>query len=417
MKRLIFISGLCIIIFLNTTSYSQTSCIECHKQLDDSLKQPVDEMAGDIHAKNDITCVSCHGGNADLKFADAQEAAMDPKKGYIGIPLRLNIPKLCAKCHSDASYIRTFNPNLPTDQYQRYLTSQHGMQLIKGDKKVAICTDCHGIHLIQAGNVANSKVYPNNIPKTCAKCHSNAEYMQGYNLPVDQYELYVKSIHGINLFEKGDRTSPTCNDCHGNHGAVPPGISSISHVCGVCHVSQVEMFEQSTHKTAFAEMGLPQCESCHGNHKIDLTNANMLGIGSESFCTTCHEEESKGFMTAQNMKQIEDSLMTKMELATGFLERAEKAGVEVSDAKFILQETNNNLVKLRNSVHFFSLEKFQTISNGGFISAEKAIAEGKLALNEVQNRRIWLAIISILIFLAAISLYFTIKQFEKSRTR
>jgi predicted CXXCH cytochrome family protein len=289
------------------------------------------------------------------------------------------------------------------------------MQLIKGDKKVAICTDCHGVHAIQAANVSTSKVYPNNIPKTCAHCHSNAEYMQEYNLPVDQYDLYVKSVHGINLFEKGDRTSPTCNDCHGNHGAFPPGISSISHVCGICHVSQVEMFLQSPHKKAFEEMDLPQCESCHGNHNVILTNVNMLGTGSESFCTTCHEAQSPGFLTAQKMKQTEDSLITKMNLAATLLEKAEKAGVEAGEGKFIFKETHNNFIKVRNAVHFFSLDKFQSIATTGIENANRAIAEGNLALEEVQKRRIWLAIISILIFLAAVSLYFKIKTLHTGK--
>ncbi len=72
----------------------------------------------------------------------------------------------------------------------------------------------------------------------------------------------------LHLLEKGDLSSPSCNDCHGNHGAVPPGVESISKVCGTCHVLNMELFEQSPHKKAFDENDYPECESCHGNHLV-----------------------------------------------------------------------------------------------------------------------------------------------------
>jgi predicted CXXCH cytochrome family protein len=409
------ISVLFLLILLNSYSspLAQTSCINCHLQLDDQLKTPTDNLANDSHAKNSISCEGCHGGDADLQFEEDMEAAMDVQKGYIGVPKRSEVPKFCAKCHSDAAYIKRYNPNLPIDQYQQYLTSQHGMKLAGGDTKVAVCTDCHGIHNIQPANSSTSKVFPNNIPAMCGNCHSDAKYMKGYGIPVNQQELYKKSVHGISLFEKGDRSAPVCNDCHGNHGAIPPGIASISHVCGICHVSQAEMFSQSPHKEAFAEMDLPQCESCHGNHEVKATHLDMLGIGSQSLCVDCHDEDSKGYTIAQQMKQQEDSLVFKIGLADSLLMKAEKAGVEVGEGKFILKDAENALTKARSVVHFFSLEKFNEVVEPGFTVADRAGDEGRLALKEVQNRRRWLALISIIIFIVTISLYFKIKMVKK----
>ncbi len=400
---------LLILLGIHSNALAQTSCINCHLQLDDQLKTPTDNLANDSHAKNGISCEGCHGGDADLQFEEDMEAAMDVQKGYIGIPKRSDIPKLCAKCHSDAAYMRGFNPNLAIDQYQQYLTSQHGLKLAKGDTKVAVCTDCHGIHNIQPANNSTSEVFPNNIPAMCGKCHSDAEYMKSYRIPVNQQELYKTSVHGASLFEKGDRSSPVCNDCHGNHGAMPPGIASISHVCGICHLSQAEMFAQSPHKQAFAEMELPQCESCHGSHDVKPTRIEMLGIGSESLCVDCHDEDSEGYATAQQMRQQEDDLVAKINLADSLLIKAEKAGVEVSEGKFTLTDAENALTKTRSVVHFFSLEKFNEVVEPGFEVANRAVDEGKLALKEVQNRRRWLAIISVIIFIVAISLYFKIK--------
>jgi hypothetical protein len=413
--RYLNISILFLLILLGSNSnlLAQTSCIDCHLQLEDQLKTPTNNMATDIHFRNGISCQDCHGGDADSSLAEDMEAAMNTKKGYIGAPKRNEIPKFCSKCHSDVAYIRDFNPNLPTDQYQQYLTSQHGMKLMTGDTKVAVCTDCHGIHNIQPANSATSKVFPNNIPETCGKCHSNSDYMKGYGIPVNQEKLYKASVHGVSLFEKGDRSAPVCNDCHGNHGAIPPGIESISRVCGICHISQAEMFDQSPHNEAFAKMDFPQCESCHGNHEVKPTYLNMLGVGSHSVCIDCHDENSQGYNIAQQMKNEEDTLVSNISLADSLLNRAERAGVEVSEGKFTLQDAENALTRTRSVIHFFSLQKFNEVVKPGFEVSKRAVEEGRLALKEVQNRRRWLAIISIIIFVVAISLYYKIKMVKK----
>jgi hypothetical protein len=409
----IFLSIVIIHVTFFIYGFAQNSCINCHSQLEDELKTPVDGIKNDTHHKIDGSCVNCHGGDPDVKFEDDMEAAMDPAKGYVGKPSRKTTLKLCSRCHSNSTYMRNYNPNLPTDQYQQYLTSQHGILLRKGDTKVAVCTDCHGVHSIQSAKISTSKVFPNNIPETCGHCHSDQEYMKDYDIPTDQLDLYKQSVHGVNLFEKGDRSSPTCNSCHGNHGAFPPGISSISHVCGTCHVTQVEMFANSPHQDAYSEMDLPQCESCHGNHDIKKTSVEMIGVGSESYCITCHDEDSEGYEQAKSMKKVQDSLNHKIELAENSLEKAENAGVEVSDGLFTVKDAHDILIKARNAVHYFSLDKYEEVINPGFEIADKALTEGQLALKEVKNRRVALAIVSIIIFIVAISLYLKIKMIKR----
>ncbi len=142
----------------------------------------------------------------------------------------------------------------------------------KGDPNAAECASCHGSHEIQPVKDSRSLVYATNIPSVCANCHSDAKLMSKYKIPTDQYDNYVSSVHGVALLEKGDLSSPSCNDCHGNHGAVPPGVESISKVCGTCHVLNMELFEQSPHKKAFDENNYPECESCHGNHLVKTSH-------------------------------------------------------------------------------------------------------------------------------------------------
>ena len=35
---------------------------------------------------------------------------MSAAHGFIGVPLRTAIPKLCARCHSDPDFMRRYNP-------------------------------------------------------------------------------------------------------------------------------------------------------------------------------------------------------------------------------------------------------------------------------------------------------------------
>ena len=80
---------------------AESSCIACHKLLDENLLAPVTAFANDIHAHNGIGCESCHGGDPSPAVAEDAEAAMSKKAGYIGKPSRKDIPQLCGKCHSN----------------------------------------------------------------------------------------------------------------------------------------------------------------------------------------------------------------------------------------------------------------------------------------------------------------------------
>ena len=77
------------------------------------------------------------------------------------------------------------------DQLEKYRTSVHGLRNAKGDAKVAECASCHGSHDILAHTDANSHVYPVNLPGTCARCHSDPEYMKEYKIPTDQYQKFA----------------------------------------------------------------------------------------------------------------------------------------------------------------------------------------------------------------------------------
>ena len=95
---------------------------------------------------------------------------------------------------------------------------------------------CHGAHGIQPVKDSRSPVSTRRVAETCNKCHGDAALMAGYKLPSDVYAKWKKSVHYAARTEKGDLSAPTCNSCHGNHGAAPPEVGSVVNVCGTCHV-------------------------------------------------------------------------------------------------------------------------------------------------------------------------------------
>lgn len=315
-----------------TVGLEQSSCVVCHSNPDwfgeEHVKEIVTNFAGGVHAAVDLGCTDCHGGNPDPALGQSIDEAMDPEfqpNPFIGVPTPQEVPSFCGRCHSDPSYMRRYQPDPRVDQRQEYLTSQHGRALfLRGDTKVATCIDCHGIHGILAPTDPQSPVHPTNVAQTCRRCHGEAEYMAGYTtedgrpLPVDQYARWTRSVHAAAMYEKEDLTAPTCNDCHGNHGAAPPGIDSIAYVCGQCHGREAGLFRDSSKRTGFQgheeyieglgpgacanchEPDSPQgelehfvrfseCNTCHGNHAVVRPSVAMLAPLPEIPCAFCHE--------------------------------------------------------------------------------------------------------------------------------
>ena len=353
-------------------------CAACHLETGDQrLERPAKEFVADIHRAKGFGCVSCHGGNASEEGMEA----MDRAKGYIGKPERAQIPQLCGRCHSDARFMKQYNPGLRIDQLAEYATSVHGRRLRDlGDPKVATCVSCHPAHSIRPPSDPQSSVHPLKVAETCGRCHGNAAYMADYKIPTDQLQKYKTSVHANAMTAKGDLSAPTCNDCHGNHGAAPPGVSWVGNVCGQCHSVMAELFKKSVHATAFTQMGSPGCATCHENHAIKPASDAMLGLGDKAVCALCHGPDDKGGKAALTMRGKIDSLRAEHDKARGILRRAEQAGMEVSQASFDLNAAGDALVKARAAVHAFSPEALTKEVEPGLAVAGKAYSRGIRAL-------------------------------------
>lgn len=389
---------------------SKSSCVDCHIGLEGKAGDPARSIKDDIHLSRGLSCNDCHGG--DPTQTD-KNAAKDPRRGYLGRPRTVDIPAFCGKCHNDASFMKKFNPSLRVDQEREYASSVHGKLLATGVEQVATCISCHGVHGIRAVSDALSSVYPLNVAETCAQCHGKADYMAKFKIPSDQYTKYRSSVHATALYERQDLSAPTCNDCHGNHGAAPPGIASVANVCGQCHVRQAELFQASPHKVVFDNMGFGECIKCHSNHDIPKPSDELIGTGEKSICIACHQKADKGFVAAGQMRGMIDGLLVEIDKSHEILDRAERAGMEVSRPKFELREAIDGVTHARVLIHTSQPAEVEKMVTPSLAVAAKTYRAGLDSLAELSFRRKGLVVSLVFILFLAGLVYWKLKEIER----
>lgn len=362
------------------------TCLLCHtdaeSQSEDNLfsrdpkatgsnpRLDLDHFVADAHFRRGLSCAGCHGGDpAEGMDHDYPETWPEPSvKRHED---RKWVPVFCASCHSDAAYMRQYNPDLATDQFEKYKESRHGKALLTGKSPTAAeCTSCHGVHGIQGPSSPESSVYATNVPATCGSCHSDSELMadvtlaDGSPIPTDQYEKYRLSVHGHALLEKGDIGAPACNDCHGNHAAMPPDIAHVAQVCRTCHAHNGTLFDGSTHKKAFDENGWPECGACHGDHAVEKLTDDALALTAGGLCVDCHEEHARDNAECEATAEHFHDELTRFTRAhdefTHLAEDITHRGLDAEPIELALIDLSDSIKQSRSAIHAFDRSQFDT---------------------------------------------------------
>ena len=151
--RACILAWLTATLFLLSTTFTQTAlaatatgetvCIQCHSSQTGRGGKPVTPWRQSIHAENGISCNHCHGGDpADMVNA------MNPQRGFLGVPGQTGIPAFCGRCHIGIK--------------DDYLRSAHGMAL---GKNGPTCVTCHGSHEIKKASLELIN------EQLCSGCH------------------------------------------------------------------------------------------------------------------------------------------------------------------------------------------------------------------------------------------------------
>ena len=376
------------------------ACLPCTAHAQTTVEAVKAAFGDDIHAAAGITCTACH--------ASAGGTDRYP------IPPRTAIAPLCATCHSDAAYMRRFDPQVRVDQLLQYQTSVHGTRMAAGEVRVATCTDCHGAHGIKRVSDPRSSVAPLNVTTTCGRCHADPARMKLFGREAAPPGDWSASVHAAALLKRGDTSAPTCIACHGSHGATPPGVASVANVCAQCHVREADLFRSSPKKEIFDAIGEPECLTCHSNHRIETPEDTWVGLQEGSVCAQCHDESGDSAATIRGVREQLDGLSAAVSNADALLTRAERAGMLVDDGRVAFQNALEHRIQSRVLVHAFALPPFSKVTGEGLASARRAQQAGEAAMRELQTRRRGLAVATLLVLTFLCALWLKIRRLPPS---
>ncbi|HEY5123194.1 MAG TPA: cytochrome B, partial [Ignavibacteria bacterium] len=110
---------------------------------------------------------------------------------------KTKIYSTCGNCHASTKIMDKYG--IKADKFQTFESSYHGIAVQFGEKTVANCASCHGVHDIKPQSDPNSSINQNNITKTCGKCHpdANVNYSKG-QIHLDAHSKESGSIYYIN---------------------------------------------------------------------------------------------------------------------------------------------------------------------------------------------------------------------------
>ncbi len=205
--------------FLGVLAKSQIPglCGSCHSRVDlmrpydlptdqfDQYWQSKHGQALLLGDQNVATCFDCHDGHKVMKVKDP---------GALVYPT--NEPAMCARCHADAALMASYT--IPTDQYDLYQNSVHGVAVLQNqDQRAPTCSTCHGKHGAAPPGYAQ-------VANVCGQCHSATE------------EYYLKGAHKTGMT---GQDAPGCATCHGQHDVARPSLDLLvgaqARHCGSCH--------------------------------------------------------------------------------------------------------------------------------------------------------------------------------------
>jgi cytochrome b subunit of formate dehydrogenase len=134
------------------------TCGRCHAKELASYSLGVHGQALARGVTRTPVCTDCHG---EHRITGPHDPTSPVATG--------SVTATCASCHEATGIRETFG--LPAGRLSSYQDSFHGLAARGGSPVVANCASCHGYHDILPSSDPRSMVSPQQVSKTCGKCH------------------------------------------------------------------------------------------------------------------------------------------------------------------------------------------------------------------------------------------------------
>ena len=113
------------------------TCARCHPEIVKEYKTSIHWKQVQRGIKEAPVCVDCH----------SEHGIQNPKVGDFRKNEEYLQNETCITCHADSKIAKRFGK--PGGEVEAYLNSYHGLAVTRGDKRAALCFDCHGIQIAE----------------------------------------------------------------------------------------------------------------------------------------------------------------------------------------------------------------------------------------------------------------------------
>jgi cytochrome b subunit of formate dehydrogenase len=138
------------------------TCASCHVQTARDFGDSVHAVALKKGNTDSATCTDCHGEHNIL-------ARKDPNSP---VNARHVAQEVCANCHGSLRLTQKYG--LPSNSFQTFSDSYHGLAVRGGSVEVVNCASCHSSHAIKSQDDPTSTINKANLVRTCGQCHPGA---------------------------------------------------------------------------------------------------------------------------------------------------------------------------------------------------------------------------------------------------
>ena len=271
-------------------------------------------------------CLGCHGGDPTMSMdlPSGEKLGIYVDQAVFGKSVHGEMLR-CTDCHTEKTgYPHESKPfaskrdvqvayyeqckSCHFANYTKTLDGVHYAVMAKGNRKAALCVDCHGSHDIQRAAEPRTR-----ISQTCATCHGEV------------FKVYAASVHGRDA-AAGNQDVPVCTDCHKAHDILDPKNGALAartpEICGRCHTNEkmmskyklstkvVDTYLKDFHgMSATLQRGkkidrknfAAVCTDCHGVHDIQKSSdpgSHTIQANLVQTCKRCHPGATKNFPDA-----------------------------------------------------------------------------------------------------------------------
>ena len=175
----------------------------------------------------------------------------------------------------------------------------------------------------------------------------------------------------------------------------------IPEICGRCHSVTAKYFKDSPHYIALSEVGAPRCIDCHGNHEILFPGVEMFSTDEEGHCGSCHEEDSVGYKTAQQIRALLETATSQVEEMEREFSDIEHSGRNLDDLQTLAEEANTYLTEVLPITHTLSLDRIKEKTDHVAENAKKHLEKVGEFKDELKARKRNLAVVLVVILITA----------------